>query len=127
MYDTLLSVISTINAYMFDYVLTFLLVVVGLWFSFKTKFVQVRCFVEGVRNMHKNMSFSGESQKVGITPFRALLNAIGCQVGTGNIVVAAGAILVGGPGAIFWMWIMGFLGMATMYAETVCALSTRKI
>lgn len=90
MYDTLLFVISTINAYMFDYVLTFLLVVVGLWFSFKTKCVQV-------------------------------------AVSTGNIVVAAGAILVGGPGAIFWMWIMGFLGMATMYAETVCALSTRKI
>lgn len=127
MYDTLLSVISTINAYMFDYVLTFLLVAVGLWFSFKTKFVQVRCFIEGVRNIHKNMSFNGESQKVGITSFRALLNSIGCQVGTGNIVGAAGAILVGGPGAIFWMWITGFLGMATMYAETVCALSTRQI
>ena len=127
MQDELVSVIATINSYMFDYVLTFLLVAVGLWFSFKTKFVQVRCFIEGVRIIHKNMSFSDDRQKVGITSFRALLNAIGAQVGTGNIVGAAGAILVGGPGAIFWMWITGFLGMATMYAETVCALSTRQI
>lgn len=127
MYDTLLSVISTINAYMFDYVLIFLLVAVGLWYSFKTKFVQVRCFVEGMCIIHKNMSFNGNSQKIGITSFRALVNAIGAQVGTGNIVGAAGAILIGGPGAIFWMWITGFLGMATMYAETVCALSTRQI
>lgn len=127
MYDTLLSVISTINAYMFDYVLTFLLVSVGLWFSFQTRFVQVRCFVEGMRTILKGMSFNGSREKVGITPFRALVNAIGAQVGTGNIVGASSAILIGGPGAIFWMWVTGFLGMATMYAETVCALGTRKI
>lgn len=127
MQESLLTVISTVNAYMFDYVLIFLLVSVGLWYSFQTKFVQVRCFVEGVRNILSGMTFKGEKQAVGITSFRAFLNAVGAQVGTGNVVGAAGAILIGGPGAIFWMWIIAFLGMASMYAETVCALSTRKI
>ena len=127
MQESLLAVISTINAYMFDYILIFLLVSVGLWYSFQTRFVQVRCFFEGVRNILRGMSFSGEKQAVGITSFRAFLNAVGAQVGTGNIVGASGAILIGGPGAIFWMWVIAFLGMATMYAETVCALSTRKV
>lgn len=127
MQDALLSILSTLNEYMFDYILTFLLVTAGLWYSIKTRFVQARCFMEGVRNVHKNMSFNGVKQEVGITPFRALVNAIGAQVGMGNIVGSAGAILAGGPGAIFWMWITGFFGMATMYAETVCALKTRRI
>lgn len=127
MQDSLLSIISTLNEYMFDYILTVLLVTAGLWYSIQTRFVQARCFLEGVRNIYKNMSFNGVKQKVGITSFRALVNAIGAQVGMGNIVGSAGAILAGGPGAIFWMWITGFLGMATMYAETVCALKTRRI
>ena len=127
MQDSLLSVISIVTLYMFDYVLPFLLVAVGIWYSFQTKFVQVRCFFEGIRTIHKNMTFTGERQKVGITPFRALVNGIGAQVGIGNIVGASSAILIGGPGAIFWMWIIAFFGMATSYAETVCALGTRTV
>lgn len=62
-----------------------------------------------------------------MSSFQALATAIAAQVGTGNIVGASGAILTGGPGAIFWMWIIAFFGMATIYAEAVLALETRKV
>ncbi len=60
-----------------------------------------------------------------MSSFQALATAIAAQVGTGNIVGASGAILTGGPGAIFWMWIIAFFGMATIYAEAVLAQKTR--
>jgi len=69
----------------------------------------------------------GGKNKIGLTSFQALATAIAAQVGTGNIVGASGAILVGGPGAIFWMWIIAFLGMATIYAEAVLAQETKVI
>ena len=62
-----------------------------------------------------------------MTSFQALATAIAAQVGTGNIVGACGAILTGGPGAIFWMWIIAFFGMATIYAEATLAQKTRII
>lgn len=127
MQDFLLLIISTINAYMSNYILLFLLISVGLWYTFKTKFVQIRCFGEAIHKIIDGLSFKGDKQKVGVTSFQALSNALAAQVGTGNIVGASGAILMGGPGAIFWMWIIAFFGMATIYAETVCALKTRKI
>lgn len=67
----------------------------------------------------------GGKQKSGLSSFQALATAIAAQVGTGNIVGACGAILVGGPGAIFWMWVIAFFGMATIYAEAVLAQETR--
>ena len=127
MQDFLLLIISTINTYMSNYILLFLLISVGLWYSFKTKFVQIRCFGEAIRRIIDGLSFQGEKQKIGVTSFQAFLNALAVQIGTGNIVGASGAILMGGPGAIFWMWIIAFFGMATSYAETVCALKTRQI
>lgn len=121
----LLKIVNTINAYMADYVLIILLVAVGLFFSFKTRFVQVRCFGEGIKKVFGNISLRGGKQSGGISSFQALATAIAAQVGTGNIVGASGAILLGGPGAIFWMWIIAFLGMATIYAEAVLAQKTR--
>lgn len=121
----LLKIVNTINAYMADYVLIILLVAVGLFFSFKTRFVQVRCFGEGMKKVFGNISLRGGKQSGGISSFQALATAIAAQVGTGNIVGASGAILLGGPGAIFWMWIIAFLGMATIYAEAVLAQETR--
>jgi len=121
----LLKVMNVINTYMADYVLIVLLVGVGLFFTFKTKFVQVRCFGEGIRNVFGGM-FKNDGKKRGISSFQAFATAVAGQVGTGNIVGASGAILTGGPGAIFWMWIIAFLGMATIYAEAVLAQKTRK-
>ena len=123
----LLDVMNTINTYMADYVLIILLVAVGLYFTFKTRFVQVRCFGEGMKKVFGNFTLKGEKQKSGMSSFQALATAIAGQVGTGNIVGASGAILLGGPGAIFWMWVIAFLGMATIYAEAVLAQKTRVV
>ena len=125
MNDILLPIVQTINSYLSDYILVILLIACGLWFSIKTKFVQVRCFGEGMKNVFGKLSLNGGKQGGGMSSFQALATAIAAQVGTGNIVGACGAILVGGPGAIFWMWIIAFLGMATIYAEAVLAQKTR--
>ncbi|MBQ2896741.1 MAG: sodium:alanine symporter family protein [Clostridia bacterium] len=127
MEQMLLKIMNTINTYMADYVLIILLVAVGLFFSFKTRFVQVRCFGEGMKKVFGNFSLKGGKQKSGMSSFQALATAVAGQVGTGNIVGASGAILTGGPGAIFWMWIIAFLGMSTIYAEAVLAQETRII
>ncbi len=127
MNDILLPIVQTINAYLSDYVLVVLLLGCGLYFSIRTKFVQVRCFGEGMKNVFGKLSLKGGKQGGGMSSFQALATAIAAQVGTGNIVGASGAILVGGPGAIFWMWIIAFLGMATIYAEAVLAQKTRVV
>ena len=127
MQDAILKVVQTINAYLSDYILIVLLIGVGLFFSIRTKFVQVRCFGEGMKQVFGNMSLKGGKQKTGISSFQALATAIAAQVGTGNIVGASGAILTGGPGAIFWMWVIAFLGMATIYAEATLAIKTREV
>lgn len=121
----LLNVMNVINTYMADYVLIILLVGVGLFFTFKTKFVQVRCFGEGIKNVFGGIAKKGK--KGSISSFQAFATAVAGQVGTGNIVGASGAILTGGPGAIFWMWIIAFLGMATIYAEAVLAQKTKTV
>jgi len=123
--NALLPVVQKINAYLSDYVLIFLLIGVGLYFSFRPKFVQVRCFKEGWNLVFGNLSLNGAKQESGMSSFQALATSIAAQVGTGNIVGASGAILTGGPGAVFWMWIFAFFGMATIYAEAVLAQKTR--
>ena len=125
MQETILNIVATANKYLSDYILIILLVGVGLFFSFKTKFVQVRCFGEGMKSVFGNIKLFGGNKGEGLSSFQALATAIAAQVGTGNIVGASGAILVGGPGAIFWMWVIAFLGMATIYAEAVLAQETR--
>ena len=123
--DTLLQIVQTVNKYLTDYILIFLLVGTGILFSIRTRFVQVRCFGEGLKKVFGNLKLNGGKNKSGLTPFQALATAIAAQVGTGNIVGASGAILTGGPGAIFWMWVIAFFGMATIYAEATLAQKTR--
>ena len=127
MQEALLKIVATINSYLTDYVLIFLLIGVGLFFTIRTKFVQVRCFGEGMKNVFGKLSLKGGKQGGGLSSFQALATAIAAQVGTGNIVGACGAILIGGPGAIFWMWVIAFLGMATIYAEATLAQKTRVV
>lgn len=124
--DAVLSIVQKINYYLSDYILIFLLVGTGLFFTFKTRFVQIRCFGEGMKQVFGGM-FSKNKSSGGISSFQALATAVAAQVGTGNIVGACGAILIGGPGAVFWMWIIAFFGMATIYAEAVLAQETREI
>ena len=124
---SLLSIVQKINMYLSDYILIILLVGTGLYFTIKTRFVQVRCFKEGWNRTFGNFSLNGGKQESGISSFQALATAIAAQVGTGNIIGASGAILIGGPGAIFWMWIIAFFGMATIYSEAVLAQETREV
>ena len=123
---TLLPLVQKANAFLSDYILIFLLVGAGLWFTVKTGFVQ-RYIGQGLKSIFGNLNLKGAKQESGMSSFQAVATAIAAQVGTGNIVGASGAILTGGPGAIFWMWVIAFLGMATIYAEAVLAQKTRII
>ena len=125
--EFLLPIVKTVNAYLSDYILIILLLGAGLFFTIKTKFAQVRYFGKGMKSVFGGIKLFGGKNAGGLTSFQALATAIAAQVGTGNIVGASGAILVGGPGAIFWMWVIAFLGMATIYAEAVLAQETRVI
>ena len=123
----LFPIVAKINEYLSNYILVFLLIGVGLWYSIRTRFVQIRCFGEGMKKAFGNLTLRGGRHEQGMSSFQALATAIAAQVGTGNIVGASGAILTGGPGAIFWMWLIAFFGMATIYAEATLGHQTRKV
>ena len=123
--SVLFPIVCKVNEYLSNYILVLLLIGVGLWYSIKTRFVQIRCFGEGMRKVFGNLTLKGRRHDSGMSSFQALATAIAAQVGTGNIVGASGAILTGGPGAIFWMWVIAFFGMATIYAEATLAQKTR--
>ena len=125
--DWLLQTVKNINATLSDYLLIILLIGIGLYFSVRTRFVQVRCFGEGMKKVFGNAKHVGGKSRSGLSSFQALTTAVAAQVGTGNIVGACGAILLGGPGAIFWMWVIAFFGMATIYGEAVLAQKTRLV
>ena len=125
--DELLLIVQTINSYLSNYVLIVLLIGAGLFFTIRTRFVQVRCFGEGIKRLFGGFNLNGEKHKSGMSSFQAVATAIAAQVGTGNIVGACGAILIGGPGAIFWMWMSAFFGMATIYAEATLAQNYKTV
>ena len=109
-------------------VLIIALVGIGLLFTFKLGFIQIRGFKEGWNRTFGGLfSKKGDAGKDGMSSFQALATAIAAQVGTGNIAGAATAIAVGGPGAIFWMWISAFLGMSTIFAEAVMAQKFKQV
>ena len=119
--STLYPIVCNINTYLSNYILVFLLLGVGLWYSIKTRFVQLRCFKEGWNSVFGNLSLRGKKHDSGMSSFQALATAIAAQVGTGNITGCATALVSGGPGALFWVWVSAFFGMATIYAEAVLA------
>lgn len=121
------SIVAVVNTFLWDYALLILLLGAGIIFTFRLRFVQIRKFGEGMRALFGNFSLHGEKHEEGLSSFQALTTAIAAQVGTGNIAGAATAIASGGPGAIFWMWVSAFFGMATIYAEAVMAQHTRRI
>jgi len=123
--ETLLAIVQKINFYLSDYILIILLIGTGLYFTVRTGFVQIRYLGAGFKSVFGNFKLNGGKNGGGMSSFQALTTAIVAQVGTGNIVGACGAILIGGPGAIFWMWVIAFFGMATIYAEAVLAQKTR--
>ena len=111
------QIISTVNGWVWSPALVVLCLAAGLYFSFGTRFVQVRRFGEMARLLFS----TDKSQKTGITSFQAFAMALSGRVGTGNIVGVATAIGYGGPGAIVWMWIIAFLGAGSAFAEATLA------
>ena len=98
---------------------------VGLFLSIRTGFIQFRKFPTAIRNTVGKIFTKENASDGSMTPFQAVCTALAATVGTGNIVGVATAVKIGGPGAIFWMWIIAFLGMSTIYAEAVLAQKTR--
>ncbi|MBO5573239.1 MAG: sodium:alanine symporter family protein [Clostridium sp.] len=123
--DALNSLVVSVDDQVWN-ILLFLLVGTGLYFSIRTGFVQIRKFGSAWKRVFGSFSMNGAAAgKDGMSSFQALATAIAAQVGTGNIAGCATALVSGGPGAIFWMWIAAFFGMATIYGEAVLAQKTR--
>ena len=118
----MLEFVKSVNGWMWGYVLLIILCGTGIYYTLRLKFIQVRKFGEGCRLVFGHFKISGEKKEHGeMTPLQSLATAIAAQVGTGNLTGAATALISGGPGAIFWMWVSAFFGMATIYAEAALA------
>lgn len=110
------SLVNSLNGIIWSSALIYLCLGAGLFYSIMTRFVQVRLFKEMIR-----LLFSGKSSDDGISSFQALAVSLAGRVGMGNIAGVAAAIGFGGPGAVFWMWIVAFLGASTAYVESTLA------
>ncbi len=105
--------VSAVNAVVWSPALVFLCLGTGLYFSVRTRFLQLRHFREMIR-----LIFQGKVSETGISPFQALSMTLAGRVGTGNIAGVATAITFGGPGALFWMWVVAFLGASSAFVES---------
>lgn len=120
--DALLNLVEKGNEFLMSYFLVAVLFGTGIYYTIRLRFIQVRRFKEGFKLVFGNFNMNGEKHEKGeMTPFQSVATAIAAQVGTGNLAGAATALIGGGPGAIFWMWLSAFFGMATIYAEAVLA------
>ena len=111
------TIIGFLNTIFWGYVLIYGLIAVGIYFTIRLRFQQVLHFGEMIRSI----TAAPASDRQGISPFQALCTSLASRVGTGNIAGVAVALVLGGPGAIFWMWVVAFVGMATAYAESTLA------
>lgn len=116
--DALIAVTGEISGFMYTYILVFLLVIVGIWFSVRTKFVQIRYIKDMFTQLTEKKHVKGERS---ISSFQALMVSTASRVGTGNIAGIATAIATGGPGAVFWMWLMAVIGAASAFIESTLA------
>ncbi len=116
------GIVDSVNSFLWDYILIVLLVGVGLYFSFRLRFPQIRKIGQSFKQVFGGLFNKDKgADKDGMSSFQALATAIAAQVGTGNLAGTATAISSGGPGAIFWMWISAFFGMGTIFAEAILA------
>ena len=115
--NAMTNAIDAINTVVWGYILIYGLLAVGIYFSIRLRFLQIFHFRELIRAVTR----TPEKDSQGITPIQALTTSLASRVGTGNIAGVAVAVYTGGPGALFWMWIVALLGMATAYAESALA------
>ena len=126
----MLSVIESVNAAVNNFIwgvpAMICIIGVGLYLSIRTNFLQIRKFPYAIRVTIGRMLRKREASDGSLTPFQAVCTALAATVGTGNIAGVAGAIAIGGPGAVFWMWISALLGMCTKFSEVTLAVHFRE-
>ncbi|MBU0480013.1 MAG: sodium:alanine symporter family protein [Proteobacteria bacterium] len=123
--DTITNIFHHLNSIVWGYPMLILIVGVGAFLMAGLAFMPIRKLAYGFRMLFKGREETGEEGE--ISPFNALMTALSATIGTGNIAGVATAVSVGGPGAIFWMWITAIVGLATKYAEAVCAVKFREV
>ena len=126
MLSTIESINSVINNFIWGLPAMICIIGVGIVLSVKTRFIQIRKFPYAMKITIGRMLKKRKASDGALTPFQAVCTALAATVGTGNIAGVAGAIAIGGPGAVFWMWISAILGMCTKFSEVVLAVHFRE-
>ena len=116
--ETLMSWVQTLNNPLWDFLVVFL-VAVGIFFTLATRGVQFRLFAQSIKTMKSSRQAGYDAH--GITPFQAFVTGLASRVGVGNVAGVAIAISIGGPGAVFWMWVTALLGMSSAFIESSLA------
>ncbi|UOF90976.1 alanine:cation symporter family protein [Fodinisporobacter ferrooxydans] len=117
------DIVNWLNGYVWSPILVYLLLGIGFMYTILTRFIQVRCFKEMIK-----LVFEGRGSKAGVSSFQSLALSLGGRIGVGNVAGVATAISLGGPGAVFWMWLAAFFGSATSFTEiTLTQVYKRKI
>lgn len=126
MLDRIEAINGVINNFIWGAPAMICIVGVGLFLSFRTKFIQIRKFPYAMKVTFGRMFKKREASDGALTPFQAVCTALAATVGTGNVAGVAGAIAIGGPGAVFWMWMSALLGMCTKFSEVTLAVHFRE-
>ena len=126
MLETIESINNVVNNFIWGVPAMICIIGVGLVLSFRTRFLQIRKFPYAMKVTIGRMFRKKQAADGAMTPFQAVCTALAATVGTGNIAGVAGAIAIGGPGAVFWMWISALLGMCTKFSEVILAVHFRE-
>lgn len=126
MLETIQSINRVVNNFVWGAPAMICILGVGLLLTFRTGFLQIRKFPYAIKTTIGRIFHKREASDGSMTPFQAVCTALAATVGTGNIAGIAGAIAIGGPGAVFWMWVSAFLGMCTKFAEVTLAVHFRE-
>ncbi len=126
MTETIASINGALNSFIWGVPAMVCIIGVGIWLSVRTNFIQIREFIYAMKVTVGRMFHKGEADEGSVTPFQAVCTALAGTIGTGNIAGVAGAIAIGGPGAVFWMWCSAILGMCTKFSEVTLAVHFRE-
>lgn len=126
MLETIKTINSAVNSFVWGVPAMVCIIGVGLLLTIRTNFLQVRKFPYAIKTTIGRVFHKREASDGSMTPFQAVCTALAATVGTGNIAGVAGAIAIGGPGAVFWMWVSAFLGMCTKFSEVTLAIHFRE-
>ncbi|MDO4632674.1 MAG: sodium:alanine symporter family protein [Eubacteriales bacterium] len=126
MIETITRINGAVNGFIWGVPAMVCIIGVGLWIAIRTGLVQIRKFGYAIRTTLGKVFSKEKASEGSVTPFQAVCTALAATVGTGNIAGVAGAIAIGGPGAVFWMWCSALLGMGTKMAEVVLAVHYRE-